>query len=851
MRTPLKILILEDSMTDAEIIQRFLIKERPDCIFSVAVDKKTFLHQLQEFLPHIILSDHSLPQFNSKDALTTAREKSPGIPFILVTGTVSEEFAADIIKQGADDFILKASLVRLPAAINNALNQRKAQKEKQEMIEKLVKSEEKYRTIFLKNPLPNWIYDCETLEFLDVNEAAIKHYGYSEKEFLSLSIKDIRPQEELGSLMNDLARIKHDPDLRQGNWKHRKKNGEIIIVETTAHFIDYNNRKARMVIVNDITEKLTAQEDLRKSEENYRTIMERVSDGFVAINKNWCYTYANKEAGEIMNRPAEELIGKHIWTEFPEGIGQPFYKAYHRAMEEQQYIHLEEYYAPFDLWLENHIYPSPGGLSIFFRNITGRKKAEEQRDFDRNNLSALINNTHDLMWSVDTDLKLITCNDAFNKVIEMMSGKPLVKGEDILSTQFTPEQVERYKIFYQRALSGETFTIIDHFEGPVQIWTEISFYPIRQEGAVIGTACFSRNITERKKVEEALRHSELRLNEAQATAHISNWDIDLVHNVHSWSDESFRIYGLNKTEAQPSTELFLSVMHPDDAAFAQAKMQEAFETLTNSSFDFRFIRGDGATRYGCTEWRFEFDEKKNPLRLFGIMQDITERKEAEDNLKLLEKKILEQKIQEQKKIARAIIKGQEKERNYIGKELHDNINQILAGTKIYLGIAAKKSAEVQEIIKYPMQLIDTSIEEIRVLCAKLVTPVKNINLEELVNDLTGKMSQGETIKAGFIYVVPDKLISDDLKLNIYRIIQELANNILKYAEAKKVNIVIETRDEAIRIVVEDDGKGFDLGSKRNGIGISNIINRAETFNGTVEIKTSPGNGCKTVVTIPF
>src|SRR6476620_1838836 len=96
-----------------------------------------------------------------------------------------------------------------------------------------------------------------------------------------------------------------------------------------------------------------------------KDIFDRISDAFVALDKNWCYTYMNKRAGEIFNRDPQKMIGKQIWTEFPEGIEQPFYKAYYQAMEEQKYIHLEKYYQPYDRLFENRIYPSPHGLSIF------------------------------------------------------------------------------------------------------------------------------------------------------------------------------------------------------------------------------------------------------------------------------------------------------------------------------------------------------------------------------------------------------------------------------------------------------------------------------------------------------
>ena len=129
MEQLLKILLLEDSPVDAEIIQRILLKEKMNCEFSLASNKKMFLNTLETFSPDVILCDHSLPQFNSSEALDIVRKRSLQIPFIMVTGTVSEEYAAGIIKQGADDYILKDRLARLPSAIEAAIKKRTVLKE--------------------------------------------------------------------------------------------------------------------------------------------------------------------------------------------------------------------------------------------------------------------------------------------------------------------------------------------------------------------------------------------------------------------------------------------------------------------------------------------------------------------------------------------------------------------------------------------------------------------------------------------------------------------------------------------------------------------------------------------------
>ena len=148
MTNILKILILEDNPDDAEIIQRLLKKEKIKAEFSVTMTREGFEDALEQFKPDVILSDNSMPQFNATEALAIINERSIHLPFILVTGTVSEEFAANIIKQGADDYILKDRLARLPAAINAALNRSKTEKEKKEAEEKILQSETNLRAIF-------------------------------------------------------------------------------------------------------------------------------------------------------------------------------------------------------------------------------------------------------------------------------------------------------------------------------------------------------------------------------------------------------------------------------------------------------------------------------------------------------------------------------------------------------------------------------------------------------------------------------------------------------------------------------------------------------------------------------
>jgi PAS domain S-box-containing protein len=120
--------------------------------------------------------------------------------------------------------------------------------------EQLQASELRYRMLFKANPHPMWLYDVDTLQFLEVNDAAVHYYGYSREEFLSMSIKDIRPEEEHQELMDHLERtIEHDGFNEAGTWRHRKKNGKMIDVEIISHTLEFNGHHAKMVLATEIT----------------------------------------------------------------------------------------------------------------------------------------------------------------------------------------------------------------------------------------------------------------------------------------------------------------------------------------------------------------------------------------------------------------------------------------------------------------------------------------------------------------------------------------------------------------------------------------------------------------------
>lgn len=159
-------------------------------------------------------------------------------------------------------------------------------------------------------------------------------------------------------------------------FRHRDGSYRWILAQAAVEH-DARGRPVRLLGSHvDVTERKRADEALRGAERRQATILEAISDGFVALDRDWHYTYVNRKAGDMFGRRPEDLVGKHIWTEFPEGQDQPFHLAYERAMAEGVPQTIESYYPPWNRWFENRIYPFEGGLAIYFTDVTRRRRAE-------------------------------------------------------------------------------------------------------------------------------------------------------------------------------------------------------------------------------------------------------------------------------------------------------------------------------------------------------------------------------------------------------------------------------------------------------------------------------------------
>jgi PAS domain S-box-containing protein len=270
MTEALNALIVEDSDDDAQLLLRELRRGGYLVTFERVENAEQMSKALAEEKFDIVFSDYSLPQFDAPRALESLKQSGNDIPFIIVSGTVSEDVAVLSMKAGAHDYLPKGNLKRLLAAVQRELREAQQREAWRKADAALRLSGAQYRILFDSNPQPMWVYEVKTLRFLAVNEAAIRHYGYSESEFLSMTTKTIRAPETIPVLLKQTTRG------YAGLWKHRKKDGSLLDVEITSNGIVFDGRQAQLVLALDVTERLRARQALQEKADELASMTQQL-----------------------------------------------------------------------------------------------------------------------------------------------------------------------------------------------------------------------------------------------------------------------------------------------------------------------------------------------------------------------------------------------------------------------------------------------------------------------------------------------------------------------------------------------------------------------------------------------
>jgi two-component system sensor histidine kinase UhpB len=327
------------------------------------------------------------------------------------------------------------------------------------------------------------------------------------------------------------------------------------------------------------------------------------------------------------------------------------------------------------------------------------------------------------------------------------------------------------------------------------------------------------------------------------------WEWDLTSKKILWIDGGHkRVFGYPIENKFVSLAFWKSCIHPDDRTRVISTLNKTVAAADSKTWEdeYRFKNVDGSYLYVHDRAHILYDVHNNASRMIGATQDITEKV-------LLKNKLDAERNDRQKEMTEAILTAQENERAEIGRELHDNLGQILAVSKMYLQLAVHSEYKRQENINKTMEHIMNVMTELRRIAYTLVIPPTHIvglfgNIRNLVTDL----SVIHPLKIAFsVQDITETSLSRKLQVTIFRIVQEQVNNILRHSGAETANIKLSMKDGNVVLLISDNGSGCDTKKRSNGVGLINIISRAEINYGSVTIRSKEGKGYLLKVNLPL
>ncbi|WP_211217476.1 PAS domain-containing protein [Segetibacter koreensis] len=374
----------------------------------------------------------------------------------------------------------------------------------------LRQSQAEYKDLFYNTPTPMLLYNLETKKFTNVNKAALEKYGYTTEELAQMSIDQLR-------LTTDKI------DGKCNIHKHQKKNKEVIICQETTREIALKNAQSILLSAYEITELENAKAELIRREKQLRLILNSITDGFFILGYDLTIQKANELFKSMVEVSVEKVEGHKLFNLFPSMKEKFLYKQYSLELQKSRTLHFETYYERTKAWYRISAYPfEKGGFCVFFRDITRQKEDELRIYQNEQNLSALINNTQDLIWSIDCDFRYFTFNEPFRKWYKHYFSEEVWIGKVAFCNDKENAFDTKWKSLYERALKGEKFSVDMDFEIDNKCrHTRLRFNPIyNASGKIFGVGCFLQNITESKLHQRKIEQQNAQLKEiAFITSH--------------------------------------------------------------------------------------------------------------------------------------------------------------------------------------------------------------------------------------------------------------------------------------------------------------------------------------------
>jgi two-component system, NarL family, sensor histidine kinase UhpB len=692
-------------------------------------------------------------------------------------------------------------------------------------------------------------------EVLFANEAAQSLSGYRFSEMKQKPVDNIFKNSNdvtAGSISNMINQVlANGLPIAQENHTivNSKTNQKMVITNSGAPLTNSSGKiNGAVLVFSDLTEIAAKEEVLKNKDKQFLDLIKNMPQAMYTCD-DWGYIQVyNKAAAEMWGW--EPIPGKDQWCGWHKIFDpitgdeiaaencpmaktykekKPVYGAHLRV---QRPDGSERLVASFPSPLFNNEGKMTGAVNMLI-DITEKNEKETIIRKTEEKYRSLIEQASDpiLIYSLDGtihEFNKTTCTYLGYSAEELSTLKlqDLLFNEPVIANEKIAEKIKAGdKVIFKRKFKRKDGT---------SIITEISSRKL-QDGKVLAIV---RDITEQIKSEKATKQAlELYDMIAQATSD-TIWDWDIINQKMRYNKGMEKMFGYAVTEVGNIHDWWQLNLHPDDRERINMEIDILFtEKKHQAQMEYRYRCADNTYKNILDRAFVFFDENGKPMRMIGAMQDITSQKLEEMH------------------INKAIIDTQELERQQMGMELHDNVNQILSASLIYLNTLDhinEGQEDFGEVLGTGKRLVAEAIGEIRRLSHQLApASFENISIQDVVSSLLRTVKAADKFETNLSFEGNTFLIKGEIRTNLYRIMQEQINNIIKYADATKLEICVEVMADSVRLKIADNGKGFDPRKVTGGIGLENIKRRVRLYNGKFQLRSTPGNGCEIMALLPL
>jgi len=696
-------------------------------------------------------------------------------------------------------------------------------------VQALAESEERYKKLFYTNPMPMWIYTKATSRFKEVNDAAIFKYGYSREEFLSLSIFDIRPEEDIDKVKKAQKHLQGDYLTHHDTWRHFKKDGTLMYVEITAHHITHNNEPSVLVLVNDITEKKKEEERLRLME----MVVNNTNDAILITEAEPIegdgprILYVNNAFTRMTGYTEAEVIGKTPrMLQGPDTDLQELYRLKNALKKwepcEIEVLNYKKNGEPF--WNNFAVAPVANEKGWYTHWVAIERDATERRKTDalirdsEEKRRLIMNAALDAIVCIDTDGIVTFWNPQAEEIFGWKQDEAMGKR---LSSIIIPEAyramhdhgMEQYKMSGEGPALNTLLELSAINRDGVTFPIELTILPIQQHNDSFFCA-FIRDITERKKAETATRRSNERYELVAKATSDAIWDWDMRTGVVVRSGDGLqKLFGYDTLSASGDNDFWRKHVHPDDLQRVVERREIMLQTTTNQFWEdeYRFEKRDGSYAYVYDRGYVIRNKEGKAIRMIGSTQDISALKRSEQQLLELNT-VLEKRASE---LARS---NNELERfAYVAS--HD-LQEPLRMVSSFLQLldrqySTKLDDKAREYINYAVggaermkRLILDLLSYSRV--ATVAEPFQAVNMEAVVQHVV-QIFESRFEKERITLTIGRLPVVQGSASQLQQLLQNLVGNAIKYKSERPPHIEIGCSEEVGRYVffVKDNGIGIN------------------------------------------